>query len=98
LPPRIFPNATTRAGRCRLADRRAGSTDDGYRNYLSLIEHGQAGGGWQIVPSPSPGLKVNGNTIIGAVLALSPDNIWAAGMFDGPGGHRTMVLHYTGPG
>ncbi len=66
-------------------------------NYLSLIEYGTASGGWHIVPSPSPGLKNNGNTIVGAALAFSPDNVWAVGMFDGSGGHRTMVLHYTGP-
>jgi hypothetical protein len=67
-------------------------------NYLSLIEYGRAGGGWHIVPSPSPGLKTSGNTIIGGVLAFSPHNVWAVGMFDGSGGHRTMVLHYTGSG
>jgi hypothetical protein len=67
------------------------STDNG----LSLIEYGSASGGWKVVPSPNPGLA-NGKTLLQAVFAVSDANIWAVGTYDGPGGMRTLILHYTG--
>jgi hypothetical protein len=63
----------------------------------SLIEFGSATGGWKIVPSPDPG-AANGNTFLNAVLAFSNNDVWAAGTFDGSGGERTLIMHYTGGG
>jgi hypothetical protein len=64
-------------------------------NAASLIEFGSATGGWKIVPSPNPG-AANGSTFLNAVLAFSGTNVWAAGTFDGPGGERTLIMHYSG--
>jgi hypothetical protein len=64
-------------------------------NAASLIEFGSAAGGWHTVPSPNPG-AANGNTILDGILALSSDNVWVVGTFDGKGGMRTLVMHYTG--
>ncbi len=64
-------------------------------NAASLIEYGSATGGWATVPSPNPG-AANGNTILDGILALSPDNVWAVGTFDGANGMRTLIMHYTG--
>jgi hypothetical protein len=64
-------------------------------NAASLIEYGSATGGWKIVPSPNPG-AANGNTFLNAVIAFSASDIWAAGTFDGPGGERTLIMHYSG--
>ncbi|HEY2553068.1 MAG TPA: alkaline phosphatase family protein [Streptosporangiaceae bacterium] len=61
----------------------------------SLIEHGSAAGGWKAVPSPNPG-AANGNTILDGLVAFSASNIWAVGTFDGKGGMRTLILHFTG--
>jgi hypothetical protein len=64
-------------------------------NAASLIEFGSDSGGWATVPSPNPG-AANGNTILDGILALSPDNVWAVGTFDGANGMRTLIMHYTG--
>jgi hypothetical protein len=64
-------------------------------NASSLIEHGSAGGGWQVVPSPNPG-AANGNTFLTAALAFGPHNVWAVGTYDGSSGMRTLAVHYTG--
>jgi hypothetical protein len=64
-------------------------------NAASLIEYGSATGNWKVVPSPDPGAP-NGNTILDGILAFSNDNIWAVGTYDGQGGMKTLVLHYTG--
>ena len=66
-------------------------------NAASLIEYGSAAGGWVTVPSPDPGAP-NGNTILDGILALSGKDIWAVGTYDGSGGMRTLILHYTGGG
>ncbi|HEX3389171.1 MAG TPA: alkaline phosphatase family protein [Streptosporangiaceae bacterium] len=63
-------------------------------NAASLIEYGSAAGGWTTIPSPDPG-AANGNTILDGVLALSSSNVWAVGTYDGSGGMRTLILHYT---
>lgn len=47
------------------------------------------------MPSPDPG-AANGNTILDGVFAVTDSNVWAVGTFDGPGGMRTLILHYTG--
>ena len=64
-------------------------------NAASLIAYGSASGGWTTVPSPNPG-AANGDTILDGILALSSTNIWAVGEYDGPGGMRTLIMHYTG--
>jgi hypothetical protein len=64
-------------------------------NAASLIQYGSAAGGWRTVPSPNPG-TANGNTVLYAVLAFSPADVWAVGTYDGSGGMRTLALHYTG--
>jgi len=48
-----------------------------------------------VVPSPDPG-AANGNTFLDGVLAFSATNVWAVGTYDGTGGMRTLVMHYTG--
>jgi hypothetical protein len=64
-------------------------------NASALIEFGSATGGWVTVPSPDPG-AANGNTILDGVFAVSDSNVWAVGAYDGAGGMRTLILHYTG--
>ncbi len=64
-------------------------------NASSLTEFGTAAGGWQAVPSPDPGAP-SGNTFLDGVFALSSSNVWAVGAYDGPGGVRTLIMHYTG--
>jgi Phosphoesterase family len=64
-------------------------------NADSLIEYGSAAGGWMTVPSPDPGAP-NGNTILDGVFAFGANNVWAVGTFDGKGGMKTLILHYTG--
>ena len=63
-------------------------------NAASLIEYGSATGGWTAVPSPDP--SANGNNILDGIFALSSTNVWAVGEFDGHGGMRTLIMHYTG--
>jgi phosphoesterase family protein len=64
-------------------------------NALSLIEYGSATSGWEVVPSPDPGLA-NGKTVLDGVAAFGSDDVWAAGTYDGANGMRTLILHYTG--
>ena len=64
-------------------------------NPLSLIEYGSATGGWQVVPSPNPGLA-NGKTVLDAIAAFGSDDVWAVGTYDGANGMRTLILQYTG--
>ena len=65
-------------------------------NDEALIEFGTRGGGWRIVPSPSPGQANGGNTILGGVLAFGPHDVWAVGTFDGKNARRTLILHDEG--
>jgi urease accessory protein UreH len=30
------------------------------------------------------------------VFAFASNNVWAVGTYDGPGGMRTLIMHYTG--
>ena len=64
-------------------------------NAASLTEFGSQRGGWRVVPSPNPG-AANGNTILDGVFAFASNNVWAVGTYDGPGGMRTLIMHYTG--
>ncbi len=63
-------------------------------NANSLIEYGSATLGWTVVASPDP--SANGNNILDGILALSDTNVWAVGEFDGHGGMKTLIMHYTG--
>jgi hypothetical protein len=65
-------------------------------NAYSLIELGSRHGGWHVVRSPDPGAANGGNTFIDGVYAFGPANIWAVGTYDGKGGEKTLILHYTG--
>jgi hypothetical protein len=64
-------------------------------NAASLIEYGSAGGHWVTVPSPDPGAPT-GNTILDGVFAISATDVWAVGTYDGAGGMKTLIMHYTG--
>lgn len=47
---------------------------------------------WQIVPSPGRGV----DTRLASVVAIGPDNVWAAGTWYGRKGHNaTLIEHYT---
>jgi hypothetical protein len=63
-------------------------------NANSLIEFGSPTGGWQVVPTPDP--STNGNNILDGVFAFSSTNVWAVGEYDGMGGMKTLIMHYTG--
>ncbi len=63
-------------------------------NANSLIEYGSDSGSWTVAPSPDP--SANGNNMLDGVFALSSTNVWAVGEFDGQGGMRTLIMHYTG--
>jgi len=63
-------------------------------NANSLIEYGSATGGWTVVASPDP--SANGNNILDGIMAFSSGNVWAVGEFDGQGGMKTLIMHYTG--
>lgn len=34
--------------------------------------------------------------ILDGVAAFGSDNVWAVGEWDGQGGMRTLIMHYTG--
>jgi len=63
-------------------------------NAASLIEYGSVSGGWRTVPSPDP--SANGNNILDGIFAVSSTDVWAVGEWDGQGGMRTLIMHYTG--
>jgi phosphatidylinositol-3-phosphatase len=63
-------------------------------NAASLIEYGSAAGGWRTVPSPDP--SASGNNILDGIFAVSSTDVWAVGEWDGHGGMRTLIMHYTG--
>lgn len=57
-----------------------------------LIEHWN-GSSWSIVPSPSAG-QLSG---LGAVAAVTTDNVWAVGgFFDFAGNEQTLIEHWNG--
>ena len=58
---------------------------------LTLTER-YANGRWQIVPSPDRGVR----SVLTSVVAISPDNVWAAGIWYGRKWHSaTLIEHYT---
>lgn len=62
----------------------------------TLVEH-YDGTAWTVVPSPSPG---TGRSVLNSVTALSPNNIWAAGLACDDNGctqnPRTLIEHWNG--
>ena len=60
--------------------------------FQTLIEHWD-GATWSIVPSPSPGLTYN--TLL-TVLAIAPDDVWAAGSKYDSGPTSNLFLHWDG--
>ncbi len=59
-------------------------------NAETLIEYWN-GTHWVIVHSPGPG---SGDNILGAVVALSSNDVWAVGGYDNGGSTRTLIEHY----
>jgi hypothetical protein len=52
------------------------------------------GSTWSVVPSPNPSATDN---FLRGVTALAPDNVWAVGEFNAPGGNqRTLFLRWNG--
>src|SRR5579883_3298709 len=68
----------------------AGNYLDKAGNAQTLIEYWN-GARWLIMHSPSPG---SGDNILGAVVALSPNDVWAVGGYDNGGSTRTLIEHY----
>ncbi|HLH62087.1 MAG TPA: hypothetical protein VKV20_10425 [Ktedonobacteraceae bacterium] len=68
----------------------AGNYLDKAGNAQTLIEEWN-GAHWLIMHSPSPG---SGDNILGAIVALSPNDVWAVGGYDNGGSTRTLIEHY----
>jgi hypothetical protein len=60
---------------------------------LTLIEHWD-GSTWTTAPSPSPPSRYGAG--FSAVLALAPNDVWAAGSSAGKVGDRTLIEHWDG--
>jgi hypothetical protein len=46
--------------------------------------------------SPDPDPSANGNNILAGIFAVSSTDVRAVGEWDGQGGMRTLIMHYTG--
>jgi hypothetical protein len=68
-----------------------GFTSSGSGVVETLIEHWD-GSTWSVVPSPNPSATYN--HLMG-VAAAGPNDVWAVGDYNGPGG-RTLMLHWDG--
>ena len=55
---------------------------------------------WSEVPSPNPSTAASASNQLRSVAAVSPDNVWAVGMYESEQTnvhqHRTLVLHWNG--
>jgi hypothetical protein len=71
-----------------------GSRGDGNFGQITLIEHWN-GASWSVVPAPNPGDTANE---LEDVVALSSNDVWAAGYYGGAIGNSslTMLLHWDG--
>jgi hypothetical protein len=69
----------------------AGNDIDQAGNARTLIEQWN-GKQWHISPSPSPG--GGGNNILGGIVALSANDIWAVGGYDNGGSTHTLIEHF----
>ena len=58
----------------------------------TLIEH-YDGATWTIVPSPNPASVAS---YLSAVVAVAPNDVWAAGHYLGSSNYRTLVEHWDG--
>jgi hypothetical protein len=98
-PPRWTLVASPRPGtQSSLADVAALSPTDAWAvgtwvedsggPYKTLIEHWD-GSGWSVVPSPNPSAGVSA---LNTVEAVSPTDIWAAGIHD----NRSLLEHWDG--
>jgi hypothetical protein len=60
------------------------------------------GTAWSEVPSPNPSTAASATNQLRSVVAVSPDNVWAVGMYENEQTnihqHRTLVLHWNGIG
>jgi hypothetical protein len=54
------------------------------------------GTAWTQVPSPNPGIDPNGGNYLESIHALSSDNIWAVGAYEGSAGNGSLTLHWDG--
>ena len=67
----------------------------------TLVEHWN-GTSWSVVPSPNVDTKYGSANVLRGVSAVSPSDVWAAGMFQNAntGYHqrRTFTLHWNGSG
>ena len=69
-----------------------GWTGNGNTTFDALAEHWN-GTAWTGVPVPA---SVGGNVYLGAVAAISADDVWATGQTTGPGPTRNVILHWNG--
>jgi len=64
--------------------------------FQTFVEH-YDGNTWSVVPSPNPGLGFN---VLFGVVALAPDNVWAAGYFteqvNSTRPAKTLIEHWDG--
>jgi plastocyanin len=58
----------------------------------TLIEH-YDGAAWTIVPSPNPASSAS---YLSVVVAVAPNDVWAAGHYLGSSNYRTLVEHWDG--
>jgi hypothetical protein len=60
---------------------------------ITLTEHWD-GSAWSVIPSPNPSATDN---FLSGVTAVAPNNVWAVGEFNAPGGNqRTLFLRWNG--
>lgn len=57
----------------------------------TLIDHWD-GKQWNVVSSPSPG--AGGDNILGGIVALSANDVWAVGGYDNGGSTHTLIEHF----
>ncbi len=68
------------------------SYDSSSSSYKTLIEQWN-GTQWNVVPSPNPSST---NNVLNAVVAISAQNAWAVGYYDGSTGGQTLIEHWNG--
>lgn len=64
---------------------------NGSKTSQTLIEQWN-GTTWTVVPSPNPGT----NSTLSSVVALSSNNVWAAGNYSSSGPTKTLIEHWDG--
>jgi hypothetical protein len=71
-----------------------GATSEGIPSRTVVLR--RVGGTWTQVPSPNPGIDPGGGNYLESIDALSPDNIWAVGAYQGSAGSGSLTLHWDG--